>query len=134
MKQQITKIGAVLMTLIVLLSTMSFTIHKRYCSGDLVDTTLFLESESCKIVVLNDCCEISEDCCNHEQIIIDGQKELPSRVIVSLPIIKQFFVINSSNLFLEDYNFQPKKTLFKREYNPPILVFNRQLIHQVFII
>ena len=134
MKQQITKIGAVLMTLIVLLSTMSFTIHKRYCSGDLVDTTLFLESESCKIVVLNDCCEISEDCCNHEQIIIDGQKELPSRVIVSLPIIKQFFVINSSNLFLEDYNFQPKKSLFYREYNPPILVFNRQLIHQVFII
>ena len=134
MKQQITKIGAVLMTLIVLLSTMSFTIHKRYCSGDLVDTTLFLESESCKIVVLNDCCEISEDCCNHEQIIIDGQKELPSRVIVSLPIIKQFFVINSSNLFLEDYNFQPKKSLFNREYNPPILVFNRQLIHQVFII
>ena len=122
------------MTLIVLLSTMSFTIHKRYCSGDLVDTTLFLESESCKIVVLNDCCEISEDCCNHEQIIIDGQKELPSRVIDSLPIIKQFFVINSSNLFLEDYNFQSKKSLFNREYNPPILVFNRQLIHQVFII
>ena len=122
------------MTLIVLLSTMSFTIHKRYCSGDLVDTTLFLESESCKIVVLNDCCEISEDCCNHEQIIIDGQKELPSRVIDSLPIIKQFFGINLSNIFLENYNFLPKKSIFNREYNPPILVFNRQLIHQVFII
>ena len=122
------------MTLIVLLSTMSFTINQRYCDGNLVDTTLFLKSDSCKIVVKSDCCEITEKCCDHEQIVIDGQKELPSRVIDSLPIIKQFFVINSSNLFLEDYNFQPKKSLFNREYNPPILVFNRQLIHQVFII
>lgn len=134
MKQQITKIGAVLMTLIVLLSTMSFTIHKRYCSGNLVDTTLFSKSESCKIVVHDSCCEITEDCCNHEQIVIDGQKELQSIGIVSLPIIKQFFVINSPNLVLKNYNFQPEKSAPNKEYIPPNLVFNRQVIHQIFII
>jgi len=134
MKRQITKIGAVFMTLIVLLSTMSFTIHNRYCSGDLVDTTLFSESESCKIIVLNNCCEITEDCCNHEEIIIDGQKELPSRITVDLPIIAQYFILNSSNLFLENYSFKFKKTVFYREYIPPSLVFNKQIAHQVFII
>jgi len=134
MKEQITKIGAVLMTLIVLISTMSFTINQRYCDGNLVDTTLFSKSDSCKIVVQSNCCEITEECCDHEQIVIDGQKELPSRVSVEIPIIKQFFVLNSSNLFFEDFNLKSKKDVFYKEYIPPSLIFNKQIIHQVFII
>lgn len=134
MKQQITKIGAVLMTMIVLLSTMSFTISQRYCDGNLVDTTLFSKSESCKIVVKSDCCEITEECCDHEQIVIDGQKELPSRISVDFQINKQFFVLSTSNLFLEDDDFNSKKDVFNKEYIPPSLIFNRQITHQVFII
>lgn len=134
MKEQITKIGAVLMTLIVLISTMSFTINQRYCDGNLVDTTLFSKSDSCKIVVQSNCCEITEECCDHEQIVIDGQKELPSRVSVEIPIIKQFFILNSSNLFFEDFNLKSKKDVFYKEYIPPSLIFNKQIIHQVFII
>jgi hypothetical protein len=134
MKQLTTKIGAVLMTLIVLLSTMSFTINQRYCDGDLVDTTLFLKSDSCKIVVKSDCCEITEECCDHEQIIIDGQKELPSRIVVETPIVNQYFVINSVKLHLEKYDFQSENRIFYKKYIPPSLVFNKQIVHQVFII
>lgn len=134
MKQQLIKIGAVLMTMVVLLSTMSFTIHQRYCSGNLVDTTVFSKSKSCKIIVKSDCCEITEECCDHEQIVIDGQKELPSRITVDLPINTQYFVFNSSNLFLDDCSFKSKKTVLNKEYVPPSLVFNKQVNHQVFII
>ena len=134
MKQFTTKIGAVLMTLIVLLSTMSFTINQRYCDGNLVDTTLFSKSDSCKIVVKSDCCEITEECCDHEQIIIDGQKELPSRIVVETPIVNQYFVINSVKLHLEKYDFQTENRIFHKKYIPPSLVFNNQIVHQVFII
>jgi len=134
MKQFTTKIGAVLMTLIVLLSTMSFTINQRYCDGNLVDTTLFSKSDSCKIVVKSDCCEITEECCDHEQIIIDGQKELPSRIVVETPIVNQYFVINSVKLHLEKYDFQTENRIFHKKYIPPSLVFNKQIVHQVFII
>jgi hypothetical protein len=134
MKQLTTKIGAVLMTLIVLLSTMSFTINQRFCDGNLVDTTLFLKSESCKIIVQSDCCEISEECCDHEQIIIDGQKEFPSRIVVETPIVNQYFVVNSVKLHLEKYNFQYENRIFYKKYIPPSLVFNKQVFHQVFII
>ena len=134
MKQLTTKIGAVLMTLIVLLSTMSFTIHQRYCSGNLVDTTLFIESESCKIVVQSDCCTITEECCDHEKIVIDGQKELPSKIVEDILIIKQYFVANSPNLFIEKYNFKANKVIYNKKYIPPSLIFNKQIIHQIFII
>jgi len=134
MKQLTTKIGAVLMTLIVLLSTMSFTINQRYCDGNLVDTTLFLKSDSCKIIVQSNCCEITEDCCNHEQIVINGQKELPSRIVVETPILNKCFVINSVKLHLEKYDFQSKSRIFYKKYIPPSLVFNKQIVHQVFII
>jgi len=122
------------MTLIVLLSTMSFTINQRYCDGNLVDTTLFLKSDSCKIIVQSNCCEITEDCCNHEQIVINGQKELPSRIVVETPILNKCFVINSVKLHLEKYDFQSKSRIFHKKYIPPSLVFNKQIVHQVFII
>ncbi len=122
------------MTLIVLLSTMSFTINQRYCDGNLVDTTLFLKSDSCKIVVKSDCCEITEKCCDHEQIVIDGQKELPSRIVVENPIVNQYFVLYSVKNHIEKYDFQSENRIFHKKYIPPKLVFNRQLIHQIFII
>ena len=122
------------MTMIVLLSTMSFTINQRYCDGNLVDTTLFSKSESCKVVVQSNCCEITEECCDHEQIIIDGQKELPSRIVVETPIVNQYFVINSVKLHLEKRDFQSENSVFSKKYIPPSLVFNKQIIHQVFII
>ena len=134
MKQFTTKIGAVLMTLIVLLSTMSFTINQRYCDGNLVDTTLFSKSESCKIVVQSNCCEITEECCDHEQIIIDGQKELPSRIVVESPLLKQYFVVSLQNFYLEKYDFHFESNVFYKKYIPPSLVFSKQIVHQVFII
>ena len=134
MKQLSTKIGAVLMTLIVLLSTMSFTINQRYCDGNLVDTTLFSKSESCKIVVQSDCCKITEECCDHEQIVIDGQKELPSRIVIETPIVNQYFVVSLQKFHLEKFDFQSESKVFYKKYNPPSLVFNKQVFHQVFII
>jgi len=134
MKQLRTKIGAVLMTLIVLLSTMSFTINQRYCDGNLVDTTLFSKSESCKVVVQSNCCEITEECCNHEQIIIDGQKELPSRVVGETFILKHYYVVNTLNFNLEKESFYYENSVINKKYIPPSLVFNKQIIHQVFII
>ena len=134
MKQLRTKIGAVLMTLIVLLSTMSFTINQRYCDGNLVDTTLFSKSESCKVVVQSNCCEITEECCNHEQIIIDGQKELPSRVVSETLILKHYYVVNTLNFNLEKESFYYENSVINKKYIPPSLVFNKQIIHQVFII
>ena len=134
MKQLSTKIGSVLMTLIVLLSTMSFTINQRYCDGNLVDTTLFSKSESCKIVVQSDCCKITEECCDHEQIVIDGQKELPSRIVIETPIVNQYFVVSLQKFYLEKSNFQSENRVFYKKYNPPSLVFNKQVFHQVFII
>lgn len=134
MKQKTNKIGAVLMALVVLISTMSFTMHKRYCNDYLVDITLFSKSESCIIVANNDCCVVSETCCDHEQIVVDGQNELLSKDVNNLQVTKQFFVRNSTNFRLKNFEFKSRNNIQYKDYIPPAMIFNKQVIHQVFII
>ena len=135
MKQKFNKIGAILMIIVVLCSTMSFTIHKQYCCGYLVDTALFSNSDACKSVENNDCCEIVEDCCSHQQIVVEGQTEFLFNKVASSSSKKQQFVVNSLDLFFENYEIQSERIFQKKEYSPPNLVINnRQVIHQVFLI
>jgi len=134
MKEKIKKIGAVLMTLIVLLSTMSFTIHKRYCSGNLVATTLFSQPESCKIEKNETCCVISEPCCEHEQLVIDGQNEMQISNAVSLSLKSQLFVADLLSSNLHNFKIYTPREIVEKEYSPPNLVVDKQVTHQVFII
>ena len=47
MKKAIRKISAFLMAIVVLLSTMSFTVSMHYCQGELVDTAIFQKAHDC---------------------------------------------------------------------------------------
>jgi hypothetical protein len=134
MRRKTTKIGAVLMTLVVLLSTMSFTMHMRFCGDNLVAKTLFLKSDSCNTDEPEDCCVIVEDCCKYEKIVISGQNELQSLTEVFSLFKKRFFVINLPKLFFEAIHIKSKRIILNNEYDPPNLVVNRQVILQVFII
>ena len=47
MKDFYKKISAILMAVVVLFSTMSFTISEHYCGDKLVDSALFSKAEFC---------------------------------------------------------------------------------------
>ena len=134
MKQMSSKIGAVLMGLLLLFSTTSFTLQLRYCTSDLIETALFSKADSCSVEEDKDCCLSAKDCCNVEQIVIVRQCELLPTPAVSFQLKKHYYAVNWLVFYLNNFECQTKNKFLKEEYIPPNRVVNRQLVNQVYLI
>ena len=125
MKYIFHKITVVLMAFVVLFSTMSFTIDMHYCGDTLVDTAIFKKAKSCGMEMLNSstsgCAITKKDCCNDQQVKIDGQDELKTS-FDKLTQEQQFFVTSFAYSYLNLFKgFNNDKTSFS-ESPPPLLV------------
>lgn len=136
MKQFTIKISAVIMALVVFLSTMSFTIDMHYCGGILVDVGLFSHAESCGMEMEESSssdCEVSKNnCCSDEHIVIEGQDELHFYVFEYSFFNQELYVAS----FIDSYvnlieSLQDQFNPFE-EYLPPIVVADIQVLHQVY--
>lgn len=135
MKEMIKNIGAVLMAIVVLFSTMSFTIHNKYCNDELIDTALYLNSDSCESDEAKEDCLLSDECCSQEKIVVFGQNELQSNSATFSVLKKYFFVTDLTEFYLCTFKrIYHNKDILKQEYSPPILIVDTQSIHQVFVI
>ncbi|MFD1294370.1 hypothetical protein ACFQ5N_11035 [Lutibacter holmesii] len=134
MKQRINKIAAVLMTFVVLLSTMSFTIHQSYCEDNLVATTLSTNVQSHQIETEKSCCSTSETCCKHKDIVFEGKNEILFYKVEKVSLKDQFFTFNLPNYRFQNFKIWLLPIIAVKEYAPPNLVEDIQTIHQVFII
>ena len=65
MKQNLHKLISVLLSLVVLFSTLSFTVDQHYCGDELVDVAVFSELEGCG----------DEDDHAHDQAALEEEKE-----------------------------------------------------------
>ena len=72
------------MAIVVLFSTMSFTINMHYCGDTLVEATMFDKVEGCGMEMqkptTKDCTVIEKNCCNDKQFVVDGQDELQLQI------------------------------------------------------
>ncbi|MDX6746523.1 hypothetical protein SHK09_06950 [Polaribacter sp. PL03] len=84
MKQISHKIMSFVMAIVVLFSTMSFTVSMHYCGDNLVETAMFQKAKGCGMEMdkpsTEDCKVIKKNCCNDEQLVVDGQDELQLQV------------------------------------------------------
>lgn len=138
-KQIVHKVLSVLMALFVLFSTVSFTIDKHYCGNTLVDVAIFHKAKTCGMEMqqstTNRECDITKNnCCKEELIVIQGQDELKFSTIEDLNLDQQIFaatfVCSYSNLFKS----LPKKIIPFKDYSPPNLIKDIQVVDEVFII
>jgi hypothetical protein len=138
MKKVFHKISSFCLALIVLLSTVSFTVDSHYCGDTLVDSSLFGHVETCGMEVQQQSqsseCDISKkDCCSDEQVIVEGQDTLKTsfdKLDKDQQIFVAAFVHTYINLFFEsqeDFNSY-------KDYTPPLLVRNIQVLDQTFLI
>lgn len=136
MKQIITKIMSVFMAIVVLVSTMSFTVDMHFCGDQLVDTGIFSPAESCGMDMKNsasDSCSVSKkDCCSDEHFIVDGQDELRFNTFDYSIIDHQLFVATFITSYINLFEGLEKEFIPFKEYSPPNLVSDIRIIHQVF--
>ena len=139
MKKVFHKISSVCLALIVLLSTVSFTVDSHYCRDTLVDSSLFGHVETCGMEVqqnnaFSSECNISKkDCCSDEQVTIKGQDTLKTS-FDKLERGQQLFVAAFVHTYILLF-VEPQAELNSyKDYTPPPLVRDIQVLDQTFLI
>lgn len=119
------------MAFLVLSSTFSFAIGKHYCGDFLIDTAVFSEVEKCTseadAIAKKPCCKDTLD-------LIEGQDELQHTDAFDLTIDSQVVYLAHVLYASLYYEALPKQSLPFYYYDPPDLVFDIQLLDEVFLI
>ena len=112
------------MAIVVLFSTMSFTMNMHYCGDTLVETALFNKAEGCGMKMekpaTKDCSITKKSCCSDEQLVVDGQNELKLN-LDQISFEQQFFItsfVYTYSILFEgvDNNIATFET-----YHPPLV-------------
>lgn len=132
------KIMSFSLAILVLLSTFSFTVEKHYCGSILVDVSLFSEAKDCGMKMM----EVSENsetevkrksCCKDEVTFIKGQDNLKSSFDqLDFPELSFTTVFIHDNILL--YEISDKKENVFKQYIPPDLVWDFQILHETYLI
>ena len=134
MKQFFIKIASVLIALLVLFSTFSFTVEKHFCGDFLMDVSFTGNLEVCATDIAPDSSVKLKKCCKDEVQKIDGQDELQQNSINKISFQqKQFlaaFFVSYTNLFSENKT----NTNFYKDFSPPDIPLDYQVFYQTFLI
>jgi hypothetical protein len=127
---------AVLLALLVLTSTLSFTINQHFCGEHLVSTAVFLKAKSCGMdnPQTNDqkCETMVKNCCSEKVQLIVGQEDLK----LDLTEFQQHHLIFNSTVlvYIDLFEGLDKHIIPNKHYRPPRVVRDIQLLDEVFLI
>ena len=140
MKEKLHKSGAVTMALLLLFSTLSFSMDMHYCGDHLVDFSLFDKAESCGMMVVAeeapaDCSVIKSgmDCCTDVQILVEGQEDFKVS-FDQLSYEQQLFLSSFVYSFIGHIEGIENMSPRDWEYAPPPLIQDVQVLYQTFLI
>ena len=112
------------MAIVVLFSTMSFTMNMHYCGDTLVETALFNKAEGCGMKMekpaTKDCSIIKKSCCSDEQLVVDGQNELKLN-LDQLSFEQQFFIASFVYTYSTLFEGVDNNTATFETYHPPLV-------------
>ncbi len=125
------------MALVVLLSTMSFTIDMHYCGGTLVDTAIFQKAKTCGMEMqesqTKDCSITKKNCCSDKQTVIDGQNELKLS-LDTLSLEQQQFVASFIYTYINLFEDADENINSYRDYAPPLVVREIYKLDETYLI
>ena len=123
------------MALVVLFSTLSFTIESHYCGDHLVDTAVFTKAKKCG-VDLDDTVTTAKtkSCCSDTVQVIKGQNQLKLKTFNDLDFSTQYIITTFVYSYLHLFKSLPKQSIPHKNYAPPNLILDYQVLHDVYII
>tara|TARA_R100000935_G_C2773640_1_gene138693 strand:+ start:123 stop:539 length:417 start_codon:yes stop_codon:yes gene_type:complete len=138
MKKGVQKFSSLILALLVLVSTFSFTIEKHFCGDLLVDQAVFSKVKDCgmsshNMIDMMASEMLSDSCCTNTHLAIDGQDELKIS-FEKLSLDQQVFVAAFTVSYIELFESSSEQIIPFKHYSPPLLVTDIQLLDQVFLI
>ena len=138
MKELIRQFLACTMALLVLVSSMSFTVDMHFCGGNLVDLSL-TEADDCGMKAMPGMTEIDMEfmdlmaCCTDLQITMEGQDELKIS-FEDLSLNQQVFLTSYYYSALNLFDDQSGEIVPFDGYPPPILIRDIYILHETYLI
>lgn len=123
-----------------LFSTLSFSVSKHYCGGQLFSESVFSHAKDCGMQQMRLCDKKSTSntiknngCCHNVQVFIKGQNlEQKALSTLILDVQQSAIIIDFKSFNFEaDYVQQPT---FYQNYSPPLLVKDIPVLVQSFLI
>ena len=139
MKSVIHKILSISMAFVVLLSTMSFTLNMHYCGDTLVETAIFNKAKGCGMEMemekpsTEGCSITKKNCCNDEQLVVDGQDELQLQVD-KITFDQQVFITSFVYTYINLFEGLDNNVSTYEEYKPPLVVRQIFKIDETYLI
>jgi len=130
---------AVFMAAVVLLTTMSFTVDMHYCGDTLIDFSFVQQVETCGMAKeqVTTSCEkpmvSQKSCCSDEQMVKQGQDNLKVS-FDSLSSEQQVFVVSFTYSYLNLFEGTASTDVPFKDYPPPFVKQDVQVLHQTFLI
>lgn len=132
-KTALHKIFSISLALVVLFSTFSFKVEKHFCGDNLVDVAIFSDVKGCGMEM----CKVSskkKSCCKNEVEIIKGQDDLKLDNFEDFALNHQFFIASFFYAYVNLFESLPNQIIPHKNYRPPNLVHDIQLLDDVFLI
>ncbi|PHN92351.1 hypothetical protein CSC80_15420 [Maribacter sp. 6B07] len=131
------KFISVVMAVVVLLSTMSFSVDMHYCGDMLVDFSIMEQVKTCGMEIVKTDCEnttiTEKSCCTDTQLVIEGAESIKVS-FDQLSFDQQVFVATFTYSYINLFQGIDSKKFSFKDYPPPFVKQNVQVLHQTFLI
>ncbi|WP_350293024.1 hypothetical protein [uncultured Croceitalea sp.] len=136
MKKAFQKIVSSSMALMLLLSTVSWTVDKHLCMGRVMDVAFFTKAEDCgmdaAMAVLEDN-TVENHCCDDETFVIEGQDDLKLS-FNDFDFDQQLFLVALTTSITAVFKASASSIVSNEYYPPPLLTEDRIILYEVFLI
>jgi len=130
------KIASLTMAVLLLLSTVSWTVDKHLCMGRVMDVALFAKADDCGMYAVMEAMGATSDenhCCGDERFTVQGQDDLKIS-FNDISFDQQVFLVAFTHVYLGLFPDAQEHVLTNEHYPPPILIKDIQLLDAVFLI
>lgn len=126
------------MALLVLVSTLSFSVVMHYCGNSLVDYSFLDEVATCGMETMQpfdneECSIVVDNCCSDENLVIEGQDDLKIS-FDTLTFQQQVFVTSLTYSLFYFFEGDIENIVPFRGYSPPFLVRDIHVLDETFLI
>ncbi|MBD1262816.1 hypothetical protein HZY62_19620 [Maribacter polysiphoniae] len=112
------------MAVVVLFSTMSFTVDMHFCGDILVEAAIFHKAKGCGMEMqkpsTEGCTLTKKNCCDNEKLVVDGQNELQQQVD-HISFDQQVFIASFVYTYLNLFEGLDNNVSSYEEYEPPLV-------------
>lgn len=124
------------MAFLLLCSTVSFTLQKHFCGDELIEVSVFSSLDGCGMDMGSATIATLEkkECCKDEIHLIKGQDQLKLTNFNNLSFGHQLFLTTYIYSYMNLFEGLPMQSIPHKDYFPPNLVADIQVLDQVFII